>query len=539
MPTVATLIERLRGRDPEKEQLREIALAERDNADLYLGELRESLRELVPDEIGWQQLIANGHGEFAPAERHRIRALCQLMAVANPMIKRGLALRHVYVHGRGVQIAARATGDSGEQDVNAVVQAFLDDPVNAKVLASEPNEHTLGVDGNLYFALWTKPRTGAVQIRKVPAPEVSEIICNPEDAADVWFYRRDWVETTFDVKTGSQVQAPKIAYYPDVNYRPKARPSAIGSWPVRWDAPITHLKVNAPDGWKFGIPDAFASTSWALAYKTFLENWARLMMSLSRFAWKASAKGSKVAQAAAAIRAAPGINSLGQPMTAGATAVMGPDQSLEAIPKTGATLDSESGRPLAAMVAAGLGVPVTMLLGDPGVTGARATAETLDDPMRLTMEGRRDQWTWLYTTIVNYVIDQSVKAAQGRLTGKASRNEYDREVITLDGDTERTLDITWPDLSKVDPVSMVQAIVQADQTGKIPPLVIARMLLEVLGESDVDEILQELVDDQGNFLSPDIGAGQAAADAFRRGQDPAALLGDAQPPDQPAPAVPA
>jgi hypothetical protein len=188
-----------------------------------------------------------------------------------------------------------------------------------------------------------------------------------------------------------------------------------------------------------------------------------------------------------------------------------------------------------------------MLLGDPGVTGARATAETLDDPMRLTMEGRRDQWTWLYTTVVNYVIDQSVKAAQGRLTGKASRNEYDREVITLDGDTERTLDITWPDLSKVDPVSMVQAIVQADQTGKIPPLVIARLILEALGVHDIDEVLDELVDEQGNFVSPDIGAGQAAAAAFRRGQDPAALLGDAgeapggTPPDQPTapPPVPA
>lgn len=539
MPSVASLIDRIRNRDPEKEQLREVALVERANSELYLGELQESLRELVPDGIGWQQLIANGHYEFAPAERHRIRALCQLMAVANPLIKRGLALRHVYVHGRGVQIAARATGDSGEQDVNAVVQAFLDDPVNAKVLAAEPNEHTLGVDGNLYFALWTKPRTGAVQVRKVPAPEVSDIICNPEDVADVWYYRRDWVETTFDVKTGSQVQVPKVAYYPDVNYRPTARPSAIGSWPVRWDAPIAHLKVNAPDGWKFGIPDAFASTSWALAYKTFLENWARLMMSLSRFAWKATSKGSKTAQVAAAVRAAPTVNALGQGLGAGATAVMDPNSNLEAIPKTGATLDSESGRPLAAMVAAGLGVPVTMLLADPGVTGARATAETLDDPMRLTMEGRRDQWTWLYTTVVNYVIDQSVKAAQGRLKGKASRNEYDREVIALDGDTERTLDITWPDLSKVDPVSMVQAIVQADQTGKIPPLVIARLILEALGVSDVDEILQELVDEAGNFRSPDIGAGQAAVAAFRRGQDPATLLGDAQPQPTPAPEAPA
>lgn len=526
---------RLLGRDREVTELREVALRERNNADLYRGELQvqESLRELVPDEIGWRLISESGEDEFTADERRRIAALCQLMAIKSPLIKRGLALRYVYVHGRGVQIAARANGKDGGQDVNAVVQAFLDDPLNSKELDAEQNELALGTDGDLFHTLWTKPVTGAVRIRKVPHREIVDIICNPQDAAEVWFYKRVWTERGFDAATGMRSDTSKTVFYPDVHYRPPTRVKTIGGNPVQWDAPIVHIKVNSPAGWRFGVPDAFASCDWALAYKTFLENWARLMMSLSRFAWKVTTPGSKTSATAAAIAAAPTINEVGQRLGAGATAVQQPGDTLEAIPKTGATLDSESGRPLAAMTAAGLGIPVTMLLGDPGITGARATAETLDEPMRLTMEGRRDTWTLAYTTILNYVIDQAIKAPQGKLQGTTTRNEYEREITVLTDGTERTLDITWPDLSRVPPIDMVKAVVAADQTGKVPPLVIARLLLEALGETDIDEILEELTDDQGRFLPPDASAGQAAVDAFRRGQDPAAVVGDGTP--QPAP----
>jgi hypothetical protein len=72
-----------------------------------------------------------------------------------------------------------------------------------------------------------------------------------------------------------------------------------------------------------------------------------------------------------------------------ATAVMSPDATMAPMHSSGATIDSGSGKPLAGMVAAALDVPITMLLADPGVTGARATAETLDKPLELTTGSRR------------------------------------------------------------------------------------------------------------------------------------------------------
>ena len=66
---------------------------------------------------------------------------------------------------------------------------------------------------------------------------------------------------------------------------------------------------------------------------------------------------------------------------------------------------------------AALGVPVTMLLSDPGQTGARATAETLDLPLELEMRDRRELWGDAQRRILDYVITESVRAGKGALKG--------------------------------------------------------------------------------------------------------------------------
>jgi hypothetical protein len=179
------------------------------------------------------------------------------------------------------------------------------------------------------------------------------------------------------------------------------------------------------------------------------------------------------------------------------------------------------------MVASGLDVPVTMLLADPGVTGARATAETLDTPTELMAGQRRGVWSDFLDRILGYVIDQAVKAPQGALKGTVGRDEWGREVITLAGDTPRTVDFDWPDLTEISVKHLVEAISAADEVvGGAGPakLVLIKLVLQALGVRDVDEVVEQLTDEDGNWVDPAMGAGQAAADAFRRGEDPAETL---------------
>lgn len=524
------------------------ALRQEQESNLLLAEqLTELQASLV--EPGWESITGQyGTSEFNRDGLKRIAALCRLTAVANPLVKRGVSLRVSYVWGQGVQIGARAKGDDqGEQDVNAVVQGFLDDPSNRTSWtgsqAREEKERALATDGNICAALFTSPLTGRVQVRTLPWEEITDVICNPEDRDEPWFYRREWTARNLDPMTGQTSQDRQVVYYPALDIasgiptgpgrKLRARPKTISDAvteqaPIQWDAPVVHVKVNALDGWKFGIPDVYAVLPWSRAYKEFLEDWAKLVKSLSRFAWRLTTKGSRVGGIAAKLRAA-------NPGQAGDVAASDPNVQLEAIPKSGATIDSESGRPLAAMVAAGLGVPVTMLLGDPGTTGARATAETLDRPTELEMGGRRELWMEVEQRILRYVIDSNVRAPQGALKGTVTRDDAGRDVVTLKGDKDgsmRTVDVSFPSLDDIPVETLVRAISEADATGKVPPLVIARLLLEALGVDDIDEVLQELVDDQGNFVDPDTNAGQAAVDAFNRGEDPAAVLRGAQPPAQ-------
>jgi hypothetical protein len=505
--------------------------------------LVEQISELESalNENGWDKLAASEPGtEFSRAGLQQIASLCRLTSIANPLVKRGVALRVGYVWGRGISVEARANGqDSGDQDVNAVVQDFWGDPSNKASWtgsqAREERERSLAVDGNIFAACFTSPLTGRVQLRTLPFDEIADVITNPEDRDEPWFYKRDWMVEDFDAQ-GRMTRTRHIAFYPALDVasgiptgpgrRLRAKPRQItdihgNTAQVQWDAPVLHVRVNALDGWKFGLPDVYAVLPWSRAYKEFLEDWAVLVKALSRYAYRISSKGSRVDKIATRIREAPSANSVtGKPNSVGGTAVTDDFTTLEAVPKTGATIDSESGRPLAAMVAAGLGVPVTMLLGDPGMTGARATAETLDRPTELEMGLRRELWAETERRLLDYAIDQAVIAPQGELKGTVKRDANGRDRVTLTGDTDdsmRTVDVAWPPLEDTPVDLLVKAIATADQTEKMPPLLTFKLLAQALDVEDIDELIDDLTDDDGNWIPLDVADNQARAQQADRG----------------------
>ncbi|WP_189041026.1 hypothetical protein [Micromonospora sonchi] len=505
----------------------------------------ELLQETVADlqralyEPGWIRLTASGEHEFSPEAMVQMRAICRLYAIKSPLFRSALNLRSSYVWGQGVEITARANGrQDGQQDVQAVIRAFLDDPSNQRTLTGagardQLERYGLGCDGEVFFALFTRPATGRVQTRILPADEIAEIICDPEDADTPWYYRRRWTHVGRDAR-GNAVRETREQLYPAIDYRPTSKPATYAGRRVDWAAPVLHMPVNQPLGWQRGIPDTYPAVDWAKAYKEFLEDWARLMRSLSRYAWKASAPGGRNAAVRTRLASPPSRDpASGEVNHAGATAVLPPDVQLEAVSKSGATLDSDSGRPLAAMVAAALGIPVTMLLGDPGITGARATAETLDDPTERAMTQRRDLWAAVLHRVLRYVIAASVLAPKGRLSGSVTVDDWGQQVVALDGDTDPTIDITWPRLDDVDMAKLVTAVVEASSTQTLPPEVVARQLLTALGVRNVDKLIEQMVDADGNFIWPNTPPLGSPAAAQRRGGDPAATGPGPMVPDEP------
>lgn len=481
--------------------------------------------EFAAEDRGWIRLGMEAQQSFSRTGLTQITRNCRLMAVASPLIKRGLMLRGVYVWGQGVEISAR------DQEINQVVQDFLDDKSNKATFSSSQaraeREHNLGTDGNVFLALFTSPLTGRVQVRATPFEEMKDVLHNPEDRDEPWFYLREYdanvIEAGYAPGSTRTRQTTRREYHPALGFYPRVRPTAINGIPVRWDAPMLHVHVNRVSGTKWGIPDAYAALTWARAYEGFLTDWARLVKALSRFAWRYSGagSGSKTSKAAAAIKGAlqtapdPSLPQPNGSNPVGGVAAMS-GGALEAIPKSGATIDSDSGRPLAAMAASSLGVPVTMMLADPGITGARAVAETLDKPTILEAGQRRDLWADTHQRIFTYVIEQAIKTPRGPLQGRVDVDEYGRETIDLGLTTpaegeeaqprDPSVEIAWPDLNELDPEALMRAIKLADDTGKMPGEQTLRLALTALRVRNVDEIIEGMRDENGEWQDPELAA---------------------------------
>lgn len=476
-----------------------------DTLDLFQERIAEL--ELAQDDAGWRRMGGDDGNEFSREFLRRIVALSRLMFLKNPLVNRAVSLQAFYVFGQGMNVQA------AHPSVNDVVQAFMDDRQNKAELTSHQartmKEQTLQVEGNLFFVLFTNPATGRVRVRTLPTDEVAEIVANPEDAREPWYYKRTWTQTALDAGSGAPTTESRTAYYPDWRYRPSAKPGTIGRTPVEWATPVYHVRVGGLDGMRFGVPETYASLDWARAYKAFLEDWATITRALARFAFKVTTPGGARGVAAARTRLSTTIGTAdgserNPPPVAGASfiAAAGSGADLTPIKTAGATTSAEDGRRMLLMVAAATGLPESFF-GDVSV-GTLATAKSLDRPTELKFRDRQTLWADVHQDLLQFVIDQAVTAPRGPLGGTVAIDDEGERVVTLATDPEtgepadRSVTVEFPPILEHDQNATIASIVSAATldgkalAGTIDLKLTARLLLQALGIQDVDELLDTL-----------------------------------------------
>jgi hypothetical protein len=516
---------------PVETMNREIArVADQADATIELVMERFAELELALEDTGWMRQSLAGEREFSRDGLAKMIRIARLSYLKNPLIHNGVEVQSHYVWGQGCSISAK----SGP--VNDVVQAFLDYRQNAVELTGHAarlmKERQLQVESNLFFVLFTNVSTGFVRIGSINVDEIIEIIKNPDNKNEAWFYKRSWTRRDVDPVIGTTTTKSQQAYYPDWRYTPTAKPKTFGGLAVNWDAPVYHLKTGGIGDMDFGVPEIYSAIDWARAVKEDLENYASIHRALARFAWNLKTKGGAAAVAAAKGKLATTLVSDGSrmegnpPPVAGSTFIGSDGADLQPVKTAGATSGPDEGRRLWLMASAGLGLPETMMSGDVS-TGNLATAKSLDRPTELKMSNRQTLWADVNNDIIAYVIDQAAISANGPLNGHYETDLYtgERKIVLAPAEGElepmdRSVDVDFPTVLERDVAERIKAIVDAAtlgntmgvKAGTMDDRTLTRLLLSALGEDDIDEMLDLLFPDNATLAQA--GPGQPAAPAI-------------------------
>lgn len=403
-------------------------------------ELSESLAQIsmMLDNQGWKTEYENlENGGLDLNQLKQASYQLREMVVGNPLLKRGAKLRSSYVWSRGVHFPRLSSRVLNRMNTTNN-ERYIFSPE-----AQEEMEFAAYTDGNVFVL----GRRSDFNLSRIALDEITGVMTDPDNNEIVWAVRRSWNRSVPGMPVEPVVRWYYTDFYPEGRRKLAGIKNGAGQVEkVDLEYVMFYQAFNRQIGWTFGTPDALPAMAWARLYREFLENGTIMTKALAQFAYKLSSKAKSGVSNAAAKIATPD----GQANRVGATAAMGANTDLTPMPKAGSAYDFESGKSLAAMIAAGLEVSVVALLADPGVSGSYGTAQTLDTPTQKAMEVRQRTWGLFYKRILRFL--------------GANNN----------------LEITWPSIETEPTHRMVQALAMAWESGVLNTDEYRNAILDIL-----------------------------------------------------------
>jgi hypothetical protein len=466
--------------------------------------------ELTLEDIGWMAMTKSpGQWNFTRPGLDKIIALSRVIFLTNPLIRRAVTVQRLYVWGKGITIEAES------KPVQEVLDAFYRDEHNQKVVgdAWPEREADQRIDGNTFFVLYRNKRTGAARVRLIPVDRISNIICNPEDQTEPWYYVKGPSSMPmYPGESPTQIQETHVLL-PDIDYNPRDRPSSVqtnsGILKVQWDTPVMHVKTGGLSSMYFGVPELFSTFMYATSYKGVLENFATMMKAYARMAWQvAGLKGeSGRADAKSRLNTAVTRNKIVDSNPANTPAgwfLASGNAQLSAVKTSNMTTAPDVARPIRSMVAAGSDTP-EHFFGDSDI-GNLATSETLDRPTELKMVERQGMWTKVAERFNRKLIEWSTVAPAGILNLAGFRAEIDynafdgEAIVTVTPPENESLEVTvtFPNILDRDVTERVRAVVMAatlngrPAEGVIPDRgYLFKLLMIALGEKNATSLMNK------------------------------------------------
>ena len=404
--------------------------------------LEESLvdRVLQLEDLGWQTVAGFGQDDTGGLDLATLQNISQQLrelTATHPLFRRGAQLRNSYVFGRGMNIAG-----ADKPRFKEVLENQANEEQVWSVGAYEVANMALFCDG-IFTVLYDRAKRRYII---VPLSQLSGVITDPDDPMTIWYIQRQWGSNARNYeKWYATSRAPKKSGTIKVSGSIESIRIEAG-----WTAFIKH--TNRQAGWTFGVPDSLPALIWSLAYSGYLQDNAKLVHALSKFAWKATSSSARGTQNVKTkmVNASEGV---------GAAISTTGDFASVGVPS--AQVNFNNGQPLAALVAASFGVPVIALLSSPGATGGSyGAAQTLDAPTLKGFEVLQMAWKSFYEEMLEAL-------GSGNPTISFPAIETDavyRQITSIAQMLE--LGVIWPDEARASVLDLMDVV---DMHGELPP----------------------------------------------------------------------
>ena len=427
---------------------------------------------LAQDELGWQRLggtTTDNNNDFSDISRVQMVRRARLYWTRDPMAKRALNLYTAYALGRGMELRHK------NETAQGVLKAFLADPRNRRVLGKlglRKLSTKLLVDGELFLAVIAR-NPHKVQVRIIDALEISEIVSDPDDAENLWYYRRD--TTRADGQVRERWYRAADADWNGAS-ETKAR-STLGAGRaaaikagLQDKIQIIHVAINTLG--RRGYPLLTPVLDWTKTLRKFMEDRATLTRAAAQFAFKKKVRGgpAQVNELTRSMRngqpAEAGYNRQGPP--AGSTVLENAGVDTEWFKTdTGAGNAVEDARLFRLQVQAGVGIPEHYF--SDSSNGNLATATSMERPVELTFAEYQEVLIELLLALGREVLE-----AQGLEAGE-------------------DLSVNAPPILNVDVPAMLTALIQlATQLPAFDNELLWRKILTLLDIEGVDAAIVEI-----------------------------------------------
>jgi hypothetical protein len=362
--------------------------------------------DLLRDEEGWTRIGADSWRRMAVPEAQRRDVVLRARQYArfDPLTIRTLAHFRDFAFSRGFMLSAKedAPGTAGDD-----AEAFWTARGNRFLFSDQGQRKSsdlLLIDGEVFFVIFGEGAEALVS--PLQTFEIAEILSNPDNAAEPWWYIRKSLTADGSEKAVAYPSVWNWPINPDSQDLLEGKDATLVESTDGQPAPrIYHARINTLSA--RGNSYFTGALQWAKQFRKFMESRVAIQQAIAMYPWQETIKGgaADVNARVAALQSSlvTADTEVNPPDASGSTWVQNEAAERKPVPQeTGAAAARTDGTMILAIYGAAVGIFPHYFGVD--TLAKMATADAMELPMLRLFQSHQRLWTQIYGELVGWAV---------------------------------------------------------------------------------------------------------------------------------------